>query len=138
MGYAFRRTRDIGLYGIFPVYSEKITIPDGTAHYLEHKLFESEEKGAFELFAKTGANCNAGTSYDHTVYYFTCTDHFEENLEILLNFVQSPYFTPETVEKERLSFPRFSCDYKNPRCFQTLFQTKRCNTDIPPEPPDAA
>lgn len=79
----------------------KITIPDGTAHYLEHKLFESEEKGAFELFAKTGASCNAGTSYDHTVYYFTCTDHFEENLEILLNFVQSPYFTPETVEKER-------------------------------------
>lgn len=80
---------------------KEISIPDGTAHYLEHKLFESEEKGAFELFAKTGASCNAGTSYDHTAYYFTCTDHFEENLEILLNFVQSPYFTPETVEKER-------------------------------------
>lgn len=77
------------------------TIPDGTAHYLEHKLFESEENGAFELFAKTGANCNAGTSYDHTVYYFTCADHFEKNLEILLDFVQNPYFTPETVEKER-------------------------------------
>ena len=79
----------------------EIAIPDGTAHYLEHKLFESEEKGAFELFAKTGASSNAGTGYDHTVYYFNCTDHFEENLEILLNFVQSPYFTPETVEKER-------------------------------------
>lgn len=80
---------------------EVVTIPDGTAHYLEHKLFESEEKGAFQLFAQTGASCNAGTSYDYTMYYFSCADNFERNLEILLDFVQSPYFTPENVEKER-------------------------------------
>ncbi len=78
-----------------------VNIPDGTAHYLEHKLFESPEKDTFALFAETGASCNAGTSYDSTTYYFTCAEHFERNLEILLDFVQHPYFTPENVEKER-------------------------------------
>ena len=76
-------------------------VPDGTAHYLEHKLFESEEKDAFSQFAQTGAMCNAGTSFDYTQYYFSCTDNFRKNLEILLGFVQDPYFTPENVEKER-------------------------------------
>ena len=76
-------------------------IPDGTAHYLEHKLFESEEKDAFSLFAETGASCNAGTSFDYTQYYFSCANSFTKNLEILLDFVQDPYFTPENVEKER-------------------------------------
>ncbi|MBE6888855.1 MAG: insulinase family protein [Ruminococcaceae bacterium] len=80
---------------------ETISIPDGTAHYLEHKLFESPEKDAFALFAETGASCNAVTSYDSTCYYFTCADNFEKNLEILLDFVQHPHFTPENVEKER-------------------------------------
>lgn len=80
---------------------ETVRIPDGTAHYLEHKLFESPEKDAFALFAQTGASCNAVTSYDSTCYYFTCADEFEKNLEILLDFVQAPHFTPENVEKER-------------------------------------
>lgn len=80
---------------------EPVHIPDGTAHYLEHKLFESPEKEAFERFAETGASCNAGTSYDSTRYYFSCSANFEKNLEILLDFVQHPYFTPENVEKER-------------------------------------
>lgn len=80
---------------------EFITVPDGTAHYLEHKLFESEEKDAFSQFAQTGAYCNAGTSFDYTQYYFSCTSDFRKNLEILLGFVNTPYFTPENVEKER-------------------------------------
>lgn len=78
-----------------------VKIPDGTAHYLEHKLFESEEKDAFAMFSETGASCNAGTSFDYTQYYFACTDNFSKNLEILLDFVQDPYFTPENVKKER-------------------------------------
>ncbi len=78
-----------------------INVPDGTAHYLEHKLFESEERDAFSLFAQTGAVCNAGTSFDYTQYYFSCTNNFKKNLEILLDFVQEPYFTAENVEKER-------------------------------------
>ncbi|MDE7360720.1 MAG: insulinase family protein [Oscillospiraceae bacterium] len=86
----------------FSVNGGEIThIPDGTAHYLEHKLFESDEVDAFKLFARTGAYCNAGTSFDYTQYYFSCTSCFRENLEILLDFVQAPYFTPENVEKER-------------------------------------
>ena len=76
-------------------------IPDGTATYLEHKLFESEEKDAFAMFAQTGASCNAGTSFDYTQYYFSCAYNFRKNLEILLDFVQDPYFTAENVEKER-------------------------------------
>ncbi len=80
---------------------EPVYIPDGTAHYLEHKLFESEEQDAFVRFAETGAQGNAATSFDYTTYYFTCISNFEKNLEILLDFVQHPYFTPENVEKER-------------------------------------
>lgn len=76
-------------------------VPDGIAHYLEHKLFESQEGDAFKLFAKTGASANAYTSFEKTAYLFSCTQNFEESLEILMNFVQSPYFTKENVEKER-------------------------------------
>lgn len=81
--------------------SDFVTVPEGIAHYLEHKLFENDECDAFELYAKTGANANAFTSFDKTAYLFSCSQKFEENLEILLNFVQEPYFTDETVEKEQ-------------------------------------
>ena len=80
---------------------EVINVPEGIAHYLEHKLFESEDGDAFLRYAKTGANANAYTSFDKTCYLFGCTDKFYESLEILLDFVQSPYFTKETVEKEQ-------------------------------------
>jgi predicted Zn-dependent peptidase len=81
--------------------SDYVTVPEGIAHYLEHKLFENDDCDAFQLFAKTGANANAFTSFDKTAYLFSCSQKFEENLEILLNFVQEPYFTDESVEKER-------------------------------------
>lgn len=77
------------------------TVPEGIAHFLEHKLFENEDCDVFELYAKTGANANAFTSFDKTCYFFSCSDNFTESLEILLSFVQSPYFTPESVEKEQ-------------------------------------
>ena len=80
---------------------EEIEVPAGIAHFLEHKLFESEDGDAFSRFAKTGAYCNAYTSFDKTCYIFSCTKSFEQNLEILLDFVQSPYFTAETVAKEQ-------------------------------------
>lgn len=78
-----------------------IEVPEGIAHYLEHKLFESEEQDAFERFAKTGAAANAFTSFDRTCYLFSCSSNFEENFRILLDFVQHPYFTEETVRKEQ-------------------------------------
>ena len=80
---------------------EKITVPDGIAHYLEHKLFESAEGDAFTRYAETGASANAYTSFEKTCYLFSCTDHFDESFEILLDFVQDPYFTAQTVQKEQ-------------------------------------
>ncbi len=81
---------------------EFMTVPDGIAHYLEHKLFEnSDGVDTFELFSKTGASVNAFTSHDKTAYHFSCTNNFNESLKILLNFVQDPYFTDETVQKEQ-------------------------------------
>lgn len=78
-----------------------VTVPDGIAHFLEHKLFESEDGDAFTLFAKTGAEANAFTSFDKTCYLFSCADNFEESLKALVSFVQAPYFTQQTVEKEQ-------------------------------------
>ena len=76
-------------------------VPEGIAHFLEHKLFENEDTGAFEQYAKTGAIANAYTSFDRTAYLFMCSENFNPSLEILLNFVQHPYFTQETVDKEQ-------------------------------------
>lgn len=86
----------------FSTDNENFTsVPEGIAHFLEHKLFESEDGDAFSRFAETGAYCNAYTSFDRTCYLFSCSDNYYENLEILLDFVQSPYFTAETVRKEQ-------------------------------------
>ncbi len=80
---------------------EYFRIPDGTAHFLEHKMFESEKGDAFADYARTGASANAFTSFDKTCYLFSCADHFKESLEILMGFVTDPYFTKETVDKEQ-------------------------------------
>lgn len=77
-------------------------VPDGIAHFLEHKMFECEGGvDAFELYAKTGASANAYTSNTMTAYLFSCTENFYESLEVLLDFVTHPYFTEETVQKEQ-------------------------------------
>lgn len=78
-----------------------ISVPNGIAHYLEHKLFENEDCNVFSLYAETGASANAYTGFDRTCYLFSCTDNFEPSLEILLDFVQKPYFTAENVAKEQ-------------------------------------
>lgn len=80
--------------------SDYTVVPEGIAHFLEHKLFENEDCGVFELYAKTGASGNAYTSFDKTCYLFNCSRNYEENLKILLDFVQKPYFTKENVDKE--------------------------------------
>ena len=77
-------------------------VPEGIAHFLEHKMFEMEDgRDAFELYAANGADANAYTSVDRTAYLFSCTELFEENLRILIKMVTEPYFTPATVEKEQ-------------------------------------
>lgn len=76
--------------------------PAGVAHYLEHKMFDLPgNRDVSAEFATLGASTNAFTSYDMTAYYFSCTENFEACLRLLLEFVSTPYFTEESVEKER-------------------------------------
>jgi len=76
-------------------------VPEGIAHFLEHKLFEQKDGSVMDKFSELGSNPNAYTSFNQTVYLFSCTDKFDENFRLLLNFVQNPYITEESVEKER-------------------------------------
>jgi len=88
----------------FVPFNEKkmIKVPDGVAHFLEHKLFEQEDgHNPFAFFAESGASSNANTSNHKTTYLFSCSTKLEENLEFLLDFVQTPYFTKENVNKEK-------------------------------------
>ncbi|WP_098746947.1 pitrilysin family protein [Paenibacillus sp. EZ-K15] len=86
----------------FKVEGESETrVPDGIAHFLEHKMFEEPEGDIFAKFASNGASANAFTSFDQTVYLFSATENIHENLETLINFVQNPYFTDQNVEKEK-------------------------------------
>lgn len=78
-----------------------IRVPDGIAHFLEHKLFEQEDGSVMDKFSKLGSNPNAYTSFAQTVYLFSCTDRFKDNFELLLSFVQNPHITEESVEKEK-------------------------------------
>ena len=86
-----------------PLHEEQyIQVPDGVAHFLEHKMFEQPDgENVFDTFSKYGASANAFTSSDITAYYFWCTNSFEENLKTLLHYVQTPYFTEENVAKEQ-------------------------------------
>ncbi|MBS4540097.1 insulinase family protein [Clostridium sp. D2Q-11] len=88
---------------VFVPIGEKdpITVPEGIAHFLEHKLFEEKEGNIFNRFSELGSYVNAYTNFNQTAYLFSCTDKFYENLELLVSFVQSPYFTDENVNKEK-------------------------------------
>ena len=102
--------------------NEKFTeVPEGIAHFLEHKLFESEELDAFARYAKTGASANAYTSFDKTCYLFSCTGNFEDSLEILLDFVSNPYFTEQTVQKEQGIIGQEIRMYEDEPCWESLF-----------------
>lgn len=82
--------------------NKMITVPDGVAHFLEHKIFEQEDgSDPMEFFSSRGASANAYTTFNRTVYLFEGPNFFEENINYLLDFVQSPYFTDENVEKEK-------------------------------------
>ena len=85
-----------------PLGSEEyIKVPDGIAHFLEHKLFEKEDGDVFQQFSKQGASANAFTSFTRTAYLFSSTSNVELNLDTLMDFVQEPYFSEKTVEKEK-------------------------------------
>ncbi len=85
-----------------PGEKELTTLPDGIAHYLEHKLFEQENgRNSLDALTSIGVDANAYTTNDHTAFLYECTDHFEEALDEFMDYVQNPYFTDENVEKER-------------------------------------
>lgn len=81
--------------------NQEMTVPDGIAHFLEHKLFEKEDRDVFNDFLSQGASPNAYTSFTKTAYLFSTTKMAETNVETLLDFVQEPYFSDESVEKEK-------------------------------------
>lgn len=103
-----------------------VEVPDGIAHFLEHKLFEGKEADAFELFAKTGASANAFTSFEKTAYLFSCSENFEQSLEILLNFVQSPFFTEQTIAKEQGIIGQEIKMYQDSPDWRVLFNLLNC------------
>lgn len=87
---------------VSPFDGKKISLNHGIAHFLEHKMFEQPDGAdAFAKFSEFGANANAFTNFNMTAYLFSCTDNFEPALEHLINFVQTPHFTDENVEKEK-------------------------------------
>lgn len=80
---------------------EEIRVPDGIAHFLEHKMFEEPDGDVFAKFSEKGASSNAFTSFDRTTYLFSATSAVDEHLMTLLDFVQNPYFSEESVTKEK-------------------------------------
>lgn len=87
---------------VVPGESELTEVPDGIAHYLEHKMFDQPDgSNVFDKFSKYGGNANAFTSFNITAYLFAATSNIEENIETLMDYVQSPYFTEESVQKEQ-------------------------------------
>ena len=102
--YAVFATHYGGMDSVFipPGQSEPLHVPDGIAHFLEHKLFDQpDETNVLQEFTRLGASPNAFTSQYMTAYHFTIVDCFEEGLDLLLDYVQTPYFTAESVEKEQ-------------------------------------
>ena len=85
----------------FTLEGKEYTVPAGVAHYLEHKLFELPDRDVTAEFAAMGAMVNAFTSYDITAYFFSCTERFDDCLRLLLEFVGTPWFPEESVERER-------------------------------------
>ncbi len=99
--YAFFAVRYGGMDMRFQLGGRWQDTPAGIAHYLEHKMFDTEEGNVLQELAKNGAADNAFTSSSMTAYYIQCTEKFYENLRILLSFVSVPYFTQESVDKEQ-------------------------------------
>ena len=135
--YAFFATRYGGMDTRFCLDGKWLDTPAGIAHYLEHKMFDTKEGNALQELAKNGAEPNAFTSNAMTGYYFDSTEHFEENLEILLSFVSIPYFTEESVAKEQgIIGQEIRMIEDNPdwqlytRMMQALYQKSTARTSI--------
>lgn len=134
----------------FEQAGKTVQLPAGTAHFMEHKMFEKEEGDAFALYAKTGASANAFTGFERTCYVFSATQNVDASLDILLSLVTTPYFTKETVEKEqgiigqeikmyddsvdwRMMFALLKCLYHNCPVKEDIAGTVESISQITPE-----
>ncbi len=109
-----------------PIGSEQfVKVPDGVAHFLEHKLFEKEEEDLFTAFAEENAQANAFTSFDRTSYLLSATSHIESNIKRLLSMVETPYFTEETVNKEKGIIAEEIKMYQEQPGYKLMFNTLR-------------
>lgn len=99
--YAFFATNYGGVMRDFSTLGRRVETPEGVAHFLEHKMFDMPWGNALGILSANGASPNAYTSDFITAYHFECTDGFEKNLDTLLEFVSTPYFTAESVLKEQ-------------------------------------
>lgn len=111
---------------IVPGTGERLKVPEGIAHFLEHKMFEMEYGNVFDKFAELGASSNAFTNYTNTTYLFSATSSFEQNLDLLLEFVETPYFTKESVEKEKGIITQELRMYEDEPEWQVLLNLLRC------------
>lgn len=100
---------------------KKVKVPDGVAHFLEHKLFEQEGANALDLFSKIGVSSNAYTSFDQTVFYFETIERFEESMGLLIKLVKTPYFTDKNVQKEQGIIGQEINMYKDDANYMTYF-----------------
>ena len=111
----------------FNLEGKKITVPAGIAHFLEHKMFDLPgDRDVTAELAALGAGTNAFTSYDMTAYYISCTDNFEQVLKLLIEFVSTPYFTAESVQKEMGIIDQeigMNVDAPDSRVFENLMTT---------------
>lgn len=105
--------------------NKRVKVPDGIAHFLEHKLFEKEGANALDLFSKMGVSSNAYTSFDQTVFYFETAEKFEESIKMLVKLIKEPYFTPENVEKEQGIIGQEISMYDDDQNFMVYFNALR-------------
>ncbi len=113
------------LHTDFMLDGREYRAPMGVAHYLEHKLFDMPDGEVSAAFAALGASVNAFTSYDMTAYYFSCTENFDESLRLLLEFVSTPYFLAESVEREKGIISQeidMTADTPDTRLFEQLME----------------
>ena len=136
--YALYATRFGSADSDFTVNGEPLSLPEGCAHFLEHKMFEEADgSDAFSFFSARGADSNAYTTWDKTAYLFSATDHEAECLAALIRFVSDPHFTEASVKKEQGIIAEeirmnddspYDCCYQN--MFRALYQKNSIRNEI--------
>lgn len=114
---------------IVPETGEEVKLPDGVAHFLEHKMFEQPDgSNSLDTMMALGLDVNAYTTNDHTAYLFECSDdnNFYKGLDELMDFVQSPHYTNENVEKEKGIIGQEIMMYDDDPGFQLYLNTLQC------------